>query len=188
MTTLRTEIRFAGTGGQGMISVAIILGEAISLYDWKYAAQTQSYGPESRGTAARADVVVSETTIDYPKVSLPDILVIMSQGAWEKYGERIKPNGYLFIDSTVSFQKDHLQNKNITVFQLPCIEKGETLSKRPLVSNIVMLGVVVTKTNIVSEIAVKRSLQERWPQHSKLNLQAFNEGVKLASRARSVTL
>ncbi|MHA2407813.1 MAG: 2-oxoacid:acceptor oxidoreductase family protein [Candidatus Ranarchaeia archaeon] len=84
----RTEIRFAGTGGQGMISVAIILGEAISLYDWKHAVQTQSYGPESRGTAARADVVVSENRIDYPKVSNPDILVIMSQGAWEKYGDR----------------------------------------------------------------------------------------------------
>ncbi|MHA2059692.1 MAG: 2-oxoacid:acceptor oxidoreductase family protein [Candidatus Ranarchaeia archaeon] len=184
----RTEIRFAGTGGQGMISVAIILGEAISLYDWKHAAQTQSYGPESRGSAARADVVVSENVIDYPKVSTPDILVIMSQGAWEKYGDRINPNGYLFIDSTVFIDKKELQNQNITLFQLPCLEKGETLSTRPLVSNIVMLGVVVTKTSIVTDAAIRRALQERWPRHAKLNLRAFEEGVALANRARPLVL
>jgi len=180
----RIEIRFAGTGGQGMISVAIILGDAISLYDWKYATQTQSYGPESRGTAARADIVVSDTVIDYPKVFTPDILVIMSQGAWDKYHDRIKPNGFLFVDSTVSISKTSFENQSITLFHVPCIQKGESISKRPLVSNIVMLGVVVTKTKIVTDLAVRRSIQERWPKHANLNIRAFEEGVKLGNRTR----
>ncbi|MHA1917309.1 MAG: 2-oxoacid:acceptor oxidoreductase family protein [Candidatus Ranarchaeia archaeon] len=178
---IKTRIRFAGTGGQGMISIAIILGEAISLYDWKYACQTQSYGPESRGSAARADVVVSDTIIDNPKFSQPDILVIMSQGAWEKYGMNLKPKSYLFLDSTIEIYPKESRSKNVKLWQVPCVDVGESLSTSPFVSNVVMLGVVITKTNIVTDLAITRSLQERWPKHAELNLTAFEEGRKLAN-------
>ena len=82
---MRTEIRICGFGGQGVILAGIILGKSASLFDNKEAVQTQSYGPEARGGASKCEVVISDDTVDYPKVESPDILVAMSNEALIKY-------------------------------------------------------------------------------------------------------
>src|SRR5574344_423285 len=98
MINMRTEIRIAGFGGQGVIMAGIIVGKAAALYDNINAVQTQSYGPEARGGASKTEVVISDDEIYYPKVQEPDILVAMSHTALIKYLDDLKDNGILIID------------------------------------------------------------------------------------------
>ena len=94
----RTEIKLAGFGGQGIVLAGFILGKALSVYDKKNAVLTQSYGPEARGGACSADVVTADGYIDYPEVTSPNIVVIMSQEAYSKYGQNLDQNGIMLID------------------------------------------------------------------------------------------
>src|SRR5512142_1072470 len=95
----RYEIRLSGTGGQGLIIAGIILAEAAGIYDGKYVCQTQSYGPEARGGASKAEVVISDEEIDYPMAIKPDVLLAMSQKACDSYLFDLKPGGTLIVDS-----------------------------------------------------------------------------------------
>ena len=95
----RFEVRLAGTGGQGMILAGIILSEAAAIGAGKHVTQTQSYGPEARGGASKAEVIISEDEVDYPKVIQADLLLAMSQEACDRYGDEVKPEGWLIIDA-----------------------------------------------------------------------------------------
>src|SRR5574337_1061996 len=95
----RYEIRFSGSGGQGMILAGIIMAEAAAIYGDKNAAQSQSYGPESRGGASKAEVIISNQPIDYPKATSIDCMLAMTQEACTKYHKDIKPGGILLVDS-----------------------------------------------------------------------------------------
>ena len=94
----RYEIRIAGFGGQGVVTVGKIVGVAAALHDKKNAVQTQSYGPESRGGACKSEVVLSDGEIHYPKVRTADVLVALSQPALDIYLKDLKPGGILIID------------------------------------------------------------------------------------------
>ena len=94
----RTEIRLAGEGGQGMILAGIILAEAAAIYDGKKAVQTQSYGPEARGGASRSEVVISDGEIDHPEVLSADVVVALSQAAYNKFAKTVHPDGLLIVD------------------------------------------------------------------------------------------
>ena len=178
----RLEIRFAGTGGQGIISAAILLGEAIALFDNRYATQTQSYGPESRGSAARADVVISDIPIDFPKVVLPDILVIMSQAAFEKYIDKIKPNSIIIVDPMMIISDFPLENH--TVFRVPATPAGETISRKPIVTNIVMLGALSAIRATTSLTALEQAIEHRWPRLAEPNIRALHLGYQLGAYAK----
>ena len=95
----RIEIRLAGEGGQGMILAGIILAEAAAIYDGKNAVQTQSYGPEARGGASKAEVIISEDKIDFPEVISADVLLVLSQEACDKYASNLKKTGVLIVDA-----------------------------------------------------------------------------------------
>src|SRR5512136_2117505 len=95
----RTEIRLAGEGGQGMILAGIILAEAASIYDHKMAVQTQSYGPEARGGASKSEVVIAGGEIDHPEVLSADVVIALSQEAYDKYAGSGKPGGLLIVDN-----------------------------------------------------------------------------------------
>src|SRR5512138_1508977 len=99
----RIEIRLAGEGGQGMILAGIILAEAAAVYDGKQVTQTQSYGPESRGGASRAEVVISEGEIDHPEVLCPNVVLTLSQEAYAKFAQTVCPDGLLIVD------EDHVE-------------------------------------------------------------------------------
>jgi 2-oxoglutarate ferredoxin oxidoreductase subunit gamma len=183
----RTEIKLAGFGGQGIVLAGFILGKAISIYDMKNAVLTQSYGPEARGGACSADVVTSDSDIDFPEVTMPQICVIMSQEAYTKFGNNIHKNGTLLIDENLVKIDDI--NNNIKVLSIPSTKFAEELGRK-IVANIVMLGFLTSVTDLVSIESVKKSLLGSVPKGTEeLNMSAlmkgYNYGEELVKSKRS---
>ena len=119
----RLRLVFSGSGGQGVITAGIVLAEAAVLHENKNATQTQSYGPEARGGATRCDVIVSDSEIFFPKVIQPNILVCLTQEAYMKYHDMIRPGGILLIDSR---QVTPLQNVDCRLIELPMQDRKST--------------------------------------------------------------
>jgi len=173
---MRVEIRFAGFGGQGIIKSGIIVAAAACIHSGKKAVQTQSYGPESRGGACKSEVVISEEEIDFPKVVEPDILVVMSQHAYNEYAENVKSGGTIILDSDMIPHEKDLGN--VKVFRIPATKIAEELGRK-IVANIVMLGAFVAITNALDEDAVKESIKANIPKGTEeLNLTAFEKGYE----------
>lgn len=171
---MRVEVRFAGFGGQGIIKSGIIVAAAACIHAGKNSVQTQSYGPESRGGACKSEVVISEEEIDFPKVVQPDVLIVMSQHAYNEYAEDVKPGGTVIMDpDMIPTEKDL---KNMRIFRVPATKIAEGLGRR-IVANIVMLGALVSITKLLDENAVKESIKENIPKGTEeLNLAAFEKG------------
>ncbi len=173
---MRLEIRFAGFGGQGIIKSGIIVAAAACIHSGKNAVQTQSYGPESRGGACKSEVVISEEEIDFPKVVEPDILVVMSQHAYNEYAENVKAGGTIIIDSDMIPHEKDLEN--VKVFRIPATKIAEELGRK-IVANIAMLGAFVAITNALDKNAVKESIKANIPKGTEeLNLTAFEKGYE----------
>lgn len=137
---VRTEIRFAGFGGQGIIKAGIILAKAACIYSNKEVVQTQSYGPESRGGACRSDVIIADEEIDFPRVTEPDVFVALSQHSYSEYVESVKTGGNIILDpDMIKCEKDL---RNFNVFRVPATRIAERLGKK-IIANIVMLGAFV---------------------------------------------
>ena len=171
---MRVEIRFAGFGGQGIIKSGIITAAAACLHGGKNAVQTQSYGPESRGGACKSEVVISEDEIDFPKVDEPDVLVAMSQHAYNEYAENVKPGGTVILDPDMIPREKAL--KDLKVFRVPATRIADELGRR-IVANIVMLGAFEAITRILDENAIKESIIANIPKGTEaLNLKAFEKG------------
>ena len=175
----RIELRFGGLGGQGIITMGVLVGHAAVVYDGKYAVQTQSYGPEARGSACRSEVVISDEPIDYPKVLNPDIFVCMSQEAYHKYISGLKSSGYLIIEENL-VKVDEASAPTKKIFKVPAIRMAEKEFNKPIVANIIMLGALVAITGVVSVNGIKRSIVERFPKYDELNLNAFDVGYNYA--------
>jgi len=179
---MRLEIRFAGFGGQGIIKSGIITAAAACLHSGKNAVQTQSYGPESRGGACKSEVVISEEDIDFPKVVEPDILVLMSQHAYNDYIDDVKPGGTVILDPDMIPREKDL--KNIKVFRVPATKIAEELGRR-IVANIVMLGAFVAITDAIDENALTESIKANIPKGTEeLNLTAFRKGYEYGKNLR----
>ncbi|MTI67795.1 MAG: 2-oxoacid:ferredoxin oxidoreductase subunit gamma [Firmicutes bacterium] len=171
----QNEIRLSGSGGQGLILAGIILAEA-ALLDGKNAVQSQSYGPEARGGASKAEVIISENDINYPKVQKCDILLSLTEKACNKYLETLKTGGVLILDSSVDTPK----RDDIKVFKLPIINTATEKLGKVMVSNIVALGALNGITDIVSAESLKKAVLSRVPRGTEdLNEKAFNEGLTL---------
>lgn len=175
---MRVEIRFAGFGGQGIIKSGIITAAAACLYAQKNAVQTQSYGPESRGGACKSEVVISDEEIDFPKVVEPDVLVVMSQHAYNEYAEKVKKGGTLIMDPDMIPHEKEL--KNVKVFCIHATQIAEKL-ERKIVANIVMLGAFAAITRILDKDTLKESIKANIPKGTEeLNLKAFEQGYEYA--------
>lgn len=171
---MRIEVRFAGFGGQGIIKSGIIVAAAASIHAGKNAVQTQSYGPESRGGACKSEVVISEEEIDFPKVVKPDILVVMSQHAYNDYAEDVKLGGTLIMDPDMI--PHEMELKAIKVFRVPATKIADELGKR-IVANITMLGAFAALTDLLKADVIKESIKENIPKGTEeLNLTAFQKG------------
>jgi 2-oxoglutarate ferredoxin oxidoreductase subunit gamma len=179
----RYEIRLSGSGGQGLILMGIILAEAIGIYDGKYVAQTQSYGPEARGGSSKSEVIVSDEEIDYPKAMKLDLLLAMNQKSCDEFFPDLKPEGMLIIDSTFVTQLPTPK-----AFQIPFTRIAREKFKREVVANIIALGALCQLTPIVSAKAVESAVLARVPRGTeKLNRDALRTGInaaKLAKKAR----
>ncbi|MCL5126400.1 MAG: 2-oxoacid:ferredoxin oxidoreductase subunit gamma [Deltaproteobacteria bacterium] len=173
---VKQEIRMAGFGGQGIILSGHILGKAASLHERKNAVFTQSYGPEARGGSCSADVIISEETIHYPKVEQPDVLVLMSQGAWGTYGRVIREGGILILDEDlVKIDKDP---SKLTVYRVPATRIAESLGRR-IVANIVMLGAVTALGKVITYDSMKKAVLDSIPRGTEdFNLSAFDQGFE----------
>lgn len=177
----RTEIRIAGFGGQGVVLAGVLLGTAAAVTDGRRAVQTQSYGAAARGGGARSEVVVSDDPIIYPRVTHPDIMVAMSEEAMKKYGPDMRAGGLLIIDSDLvkEANRDDVRLVAVPASNLATQELGRTI-----VANIVMLGVVVAKTGVVSAAGMEAAIRENVPPKTiDLNLKAFRKGLELGASA-----
>lgn len=170
----RMEIRLSGSGGQGLILAGIILAEA-AILDGKNAVQSQSYGPEARGGASRAEVIISQSNIDYPKVTEPDILLALTEEALQKYKNNLKPEGTIIVDSSIEASQipGH-------IIKLPIIETAQNKVGKVIVANIVALGVLITATKIVSKTSIEKAVLDRVPKGTEeLNKKALYAGFEL---------
>lgn len=183
---MRTDIRIAGFGGQGVLMCGIVIAKAASLFDHIYAVQTQSYGPEARGGASRTEVVISDEQIDYPKVEHPEIFVAMSHEALMKYVDDIQENAILLIDPDLVYKEeiqDIINDKKLRVYQSRATHVANKIIGRRIVANIVMLGSFVEVTGVISEKAVKKSIIDSVPPGTEdMNLKAFEEGIKAVKK------
>ena len=177
----RTRFVFSGSGGQGVITAAIILAEAAVLYENVNAVQSQSYGPEARGGATRSDIIISENPINFPKVIQPNVLVCLTQTAYNKFSGIIRPGGLLLTDSrfvTIERKIDAQQ------YGLPMFESVMEKLKKPIVFNICMLGTVLGLTQVVKPDSIRKVLKDRIPsQFLDLNDRALELGLEIAETA-----
>lgn len=168
----RMEIRLAGEGGQGMILAGIILAEAAAIYDSKNATQTQSYGPEARGGASKAEVVIAPGEIDHPEVILADVLVAMSQEACDKYAGSLKKDGLLIVD-----QEKVGRVPSSRAIKVPITRLAQESSGKTITANVVALGVLVGLTNVVSRQAIIQAVAARAPKGTEeMNRSALTAG------------
>ncbi len=170
------EIRFSGYGGQGIIKSGYIVGKAASIFDNKHATMTQSFGPEARGSACSAQLLVSDEKILYPYLTKPQILVSMSREAYEKFEPELDDNGILIIDEDLVSTRP--SRPSLKVCCIPATRIAEQLGNR-IVANIVMLGFFTAVTDVVSYQAMKDALPGSVPDKAlPLNVKAFEEGYR----------
>jgi len=171
-----TEIRISGFGGQGVILSAIVIGKAGCIYENGYSTMTQAFGPEARGGACSAQVILSNEPILYPYVTRPDILVTMSQEAYSLFAPQLKEDGILIIEQDL-VRIDKLP-AGVRVFSLPATRLAEELGKR-MVMNIVMVGFFGAVTSLPSPDALRQAIADSVPPaFRELNLKAFDKGFE----------
>ena len=173
----RMRLVFSGSGGQGVITAAIILAEAAVLYENLIAVQTQSYGAAARGGATRSDVIIADTAINFPKVMQPNILVCLTQEAYSQYASIIRPGGHLITDTRyVKIQRkvDAIQH------EMPIHQTVMEKIGKPIVFNICMLGTVIGLTQLLRADSILKVLDNRMPKRFLgMNSEALNLGIEL---------
>jgi 2-oxoglutarate ferredoxin oxidoreductase subunit gamma len=170
--TARQEIIFTGFGGQGIVLVGRILGQTAALGDNRQSTFVQSYGPEARGGACSAQVIISDGPIHYPHVRHPDILICMSQAGFDKFIGQIKEEGTLLID------QDLVRPSRIgrDFFSIPSTRMAEELGRK-MMANIIMYGFFTAVTKAVSVEAARKTVVESVPKGTEeMNTSAFNKG------------
>jgi 2-oxoglutarate ferredoxin oxidoreductase subunit gamma len=179
------EIRLAGEGGQGMILAGIILAEAAAIYDGKNAVQTQSYGPEARGGASKAEIIIDPEEIDYPEVLNADVLVALSQEACDKYASNLKKEGLLIVDSEKVGRVPFSSAIKVPITRLAAEATGKAIT-----ANVVALGLLVGLTGVVSREAIEKAVLARAPKGTEeINRLALQTGFASAEQfARTVAL
>ena len=178
----RYELRFSGAGGQGLILAGVIMAEAASIYDGKQAVQSQSYGPEARGGASKSEVIISETAIDYPKATVVDALLALTQEACDKYSSDLREGGVLLVDSDLV---KSLPKGNFKSVAFPIINTAKNEVGREIVANIVALGAMVALTGVVTKESAEKAVLARVPEaFLELNKKAFNLGYEKALAAQ----
>ena len=173
----KCRLVFSGSGGQGVITAAILLAEAAVLYENLIAVQSQVYGPAARGGATRSDVIISDSEIHYPKVIQPNVLVCLTQEAYNKFYPIIRPGGLLITDTRYvkTHRKVDAQQKEFPIYRTVMEQIGN-----PIVFNICMLGVVIRMTEVVKAESIMKVLKDRIPSSFlEMNRKALDLGTKL---------
>jgi len=175
-----TEIRIAGFGGQGVILSAIVIGKAGCIYEGGFSTMTQSFGPEARGGACSAQVILSDQPVLYPYVTRPDILVVMSHEAYNIFAPQIRENGTLIIEQDL-VRVDTLP-PGVRVFSCPATRLAEELGKK-MVLNIVMVGFFGAVSKVLKPDSLREAVAASVPEaYRELNRKAFDKGYEYGEK------
>jgi 2-oxoglutarate ferredoxin oxidoreductase subunit gamma len=179
----RTEIRVSGYGGQGVIMAGYVIGKAAALYGGLEATLNQSFGPEARGSACSAQVIIQDSTILYPYLRVPKIMIAMSQEAYAKFEAELDSDGIMLIDEDLVKPKP--PRGNIKIFQIPATRIAEDLGRK-IVLNIVMVGFFASICdNVMSPESVRKSVESSVPKGTEeLNLKAFDTGFEYGEKLK----
>ncbi|MEG0642151.1 MAG: 2-oxoacid:acceptor oxidoreductase family protein [Romboutsia sp.] len=172
---MKREIRLSGSGGQGLILAGVILAEGSIISDLN-AVQSQSYGPEARGGASKAEVIISDKDINFPKISNSDILISLTQKSFDEYSRYIKPDSIVIVDDSIEVD----DSIKATVYQVPILQTAKEVLRKSMTANIITLGAL---SNLIPEVNpehIKFAISNRVPKGSEdLNIAAFEEGRKI---------
>ncbi len=172
---MRIEVRFAGTGGMGVVLAAVVLGHSAVIHGNLNAVQTQSYGSEARGTSAKAEVIISDQPIHYPEVLKADYSVLMSQTAFNTYISDAKKGSVVIVDPDLVDPGLHVNS--FEILSVPAMRIADELGNR-VVSNMVMLGALVNKMGVFSIEAIELGLKDLLPERTvDINIRGVNAGA-----------
>jgi 2-oxoglutarate ferredoxin oxidoreductase subunit gamma len=176
----RTEIKIGGFGGQGIILSGYIIGRAASIYDNKFATMIQAFGPEARGSSASAELIISDETITYPYITVPNLVVLMSQEAYTKFSSELVAGGMLITEEELVTPNN--LRKDVQHYSIPATRFAEELGKK-MVLNIVMMGFTTAISNVVNEQAMIEAVKVSVPKGTEdLNLRAFLKGLEYGKK------
>ncbi len=179
---MRQEILLSGSGGQGIITASIILGEAAAIHSGYNVVQSQAYGPEARGGSSSAHVIISDKEVGYPKVVNPHVVVCLTQQAMERFGPKLRPGGVMITDR---FFVRRIGPLDARLYNLRMYERVQMEIGMPIVFNICMLGALIGLTKVVEPDAVEHVLEGRIkPKYLDANRKAFRLGLEIARGAR----
>ena len=171
-----SEIRIAGFGGQGVILAAQIVGKAVSIFESRHATLTQNFGPEARGGASSAQVILSDRPVAYPYVTRPDVLMALSQEAYTRFAPELKPGGLLLVEEDMVRISE--APSGVRILAAPATRLAEELGRK-MVLNVVMVGFFAAVTGLVSPDALRKAIADSVPPATRdLNLRAFEKGYE----------
>ncbi len=173
----RSRLVFSGSGGQGVITAAIILAKAAAIFENKNAIQSQSYGAAARGGATRTDIIISDSEINFPKVVQPNILVSLTQESYNKFSPIIRPGGILLVDSKYVTIAKKVDAKHIV---LPMFDTVIKEIGKPIVFNICMLGSLIGVSKLIKPASILKVLETTIPKNfMDMNKKALDIGIKM---------
>ena len=172
----KMEIRLAGTGGQGLITGTIILAEA-GIFEEKFVAQSQSYGPEARGGMCKGEVIISDNKIGFTKVTKPTFVMALSQLSFKEYCHGLDEDCYVLVDETIEVPADYSHKK---FMKLPILQTAREVVGKMQTVNIVSIGAINKILNLCSDENMQKAVLMHVPKGTEeLNLKALAEGAKL---------
>ena len=181
METRRTRLVFSGSGGQGVITAAIILAKAAVVYEGKNATQSQSYGAAARGGATRSDVLISGSDILYPKVMQPNILISLTQESYNKFAPILRPGGLLLMDSRFVTMEKKVAARHV---DLPMFDTVMKEIGKPIVFNICMLGTLIGLSGLIKPESILNVLETTIPKDfMDMNKKALELGMQMGESA-----
>ncbi len=179
----RSRLVFSGSGGQGVITAAIILAKAAAIFENKNAIQSQSYGAAARGGATRTDIIISDSEINFPKVVQPNILVSLTQESYNKFSPIIRPGGLLLVDSKYVTIAKKVDAKHVA---LPMFDTVMEKIGKPIVFNICMLGALIGISELIKPASILKVLETTIPEDfMEMNKKALDMGMKMGQETKS---
>ncbi len=173
----RSRLVFSGSGGQGVITAAIILAKAAVLFEGRCATQSQSYGAAARGGSTRSDILISDNEIMFPKVIQPNILVSLTQESYGKFAPILRPGGLLLVDSKYVTVEKKVAASHVA---LPMYETVMKEVGKPIVFNICMLGALIGLSKLVKPESILKVLETSIPKDfMDMNKKALDIGFKM---------
>ncbi len=172
----KSEIRIAGFGGQGIILAGYIIGKAAAIFDNKFSALIQSFGPEARGSSCSAQVLISQNQILYPYIIAPNISVILSRDAYERFSGELVDGGIMLVEKDLVHPKDG--HDNVSIYAVPATRLAENMGRK-IVMNIIITGFFSAITGATSYEATRKAVETSVPPGTQvINLEAFETGYK----------